>query len=100
MGSEGASAMTDADEDLLFFDDQDARPETPPAATSPRWKMLIVDDEREVHSITKVVLADFVYKGRPAQFLSAYSAAEARDILGREDDLAIILLDVVMETDD
>ncbi|WP_448190401.1 DUF3369 domain-containing protein [Azospirillum sp. sgz301742] len=92
--------MTDAEEDLLFFDDQDAQSEAPTAATSPRWKMLIVDDEPEVHSITKLVLADFVYKGRPAQFLSAYSAAEARDILTREDDLAIILLDVVMETDD
>ncbi len=92
--------MNSADDDLLFFDDQDAQPETPPATPSPRWKMLIVDDEPEVHSITKLVLADFAYKGRSAQFLSAYSAAEAREILARENALAIILLDVVMETDD
>ncbi|MGQ9364726.1 DUF3369 domain-containing protein [Azospirillum sp. ST 5-10] len=92
--------MSDADDDLLFLDDQDGHGERAPVTVSPRWKMLIVDDEPEVHSITKLVLADFSYKGRPAQFLSAYSAAEARALLGREEDIAIILLDVVMETDD
>ncbi|HYG88205.1 MAG TPA: DUF3369 domain-containing protein [Azospirillum sp.] len=92
--------MNNADEDLLFLDDQDGYGEAPPASLSPRWKMLIVDDEPEVHSITKLVLADFVYKGRSAEFLSAYSAVEAHEILTREDDIAIILLDVVMETDD
>ncbi|PWC31434.1 phosphodiesterase [Azospirillum sp. TSO35-2] len=65
-----------------------------------RWTMLIVDDEPEVHSITKLVLSDFAYKGRKARFLSAHSAAEARAILARETDIALILLDVVMETED
>ncbi|HYH17142.1 MAG TPA: DUF3369 domain-containing protein [Azospirillum sp.] len=92
--------MTNSDDDLLFLDDQDGRGDKPAGAPSPRWKMMIVDDEPEVHSITKLVLADFAYKGRPAQFLSAYSAAEAKEILAREEDIAIILLDVVMETDD
>ena len=88
------------DDDLLFLDDHDPAQDRPAAYPAPRWKMLIVDDEPEVHSITKLVLADFEYKGRPAHFISAYSAAEARAILAREDDIAIILLDVVMETDD
>jgi len=88
------------DDDLLFLDDHDPGQERPASYPAPRWKMLIVDDEPEVHSITKLVLADFEYKGRPAHFISAYSAAEARAILAREDDIAIILLDVVMETDD
>ncbi|HEY0838373.1 MAG TPA: DUF3369 domain-containing protein [Azospirillum sp.] len=92
--------MTNADDDLLFLDDQDGRGDKPASGPSPRWKMMVVDDEPEVHSITKLVLADFAYKGRPAQFLSAYSAAEAKEILAREEDIAIILLDVVMETDD
>lgn len=87
------------DDDLFFLDDaDDAEPDAP--AVGNRWKMLIVDDEPEVHSITKLVLADFVYKGRPAHFISAHSAAEARAILARETDIAMILLDVVMETDD
>ncbi|WP_188258812.1 DUF3369 domain-containing protein [Azospirillum tabaci] len=94
--------MTDSDDEFLFLDDQDGdgNGETGSPATGNRWKMMIVDDEPEVHSITKLVLADFAYKGRSAQFISAYSAAEARTILEREEDIAIILLDVVMETDD
>ncbi|MDQ2105873.1 DUF3369 domain-containing protein [Azospirillum isscasi] len=92
--------MTDPDDDFLFLDDQDGDGETGSPGTGNRWKMMIVDDEPEVHSITKLVLADFAYKGRPAHFISAYSAAEARKILEREEDIAIILLDVVMETDD
>jgi len=86
------------DDDLFFLDDADDDDDAP--AVGNRWKMLIVDDEPEVHSITKLVLSDFVYKGRPAHFISAHSAAEARAILARETDIAMILLDVVMETED
>ncbi|MBP2232354.1 response regulator RpfG family c-di-GMP phosphodiesterase [Azospirillum agricola] len=94
-----------ADDDLFFLDDGDGASSTDEPGTAPpgignRWKMLIVDDEPEVHSITKLVLSDFSYKGRPAHFISAHSAAEAREILARETDIAMILLDVVMETED
>ena len=89
-----------AEDDFLFLDDQGDDEQAPPSGPANRWKMMIVDDEPEVHSITKLVLADFSYKGRPAHFISAHSAAEAKEILAREDDIAIILLDVVMETDD
>jgi len=98
----GTNIPDSADNDFLFLDDQDGgRDEQAPLpGPANRWKMMIVDDEPEVHSITKLVLADFSYKGRPAHFISAHSAAEAKEILAREDDIAIILLDVVMETDD
>ncbi len=92
--------MSNAEDDFLFLDDQDGDPGAPPPGPANRWKMMIVDDEPEVHSITKLVLADFSYKGRQAHFISAYSAAEAREVLTREEDIAVILLDVVMETDD
>ena len=89
--------MTDND-DLLF---EDEAPEAPRPSIAPAgWKMLVVDDEPEVHSITRLVLADFAFKGRTTQFFSAYSAADAIAILERERDIAVILLDVVMETDD
>jgi len=91
--------MSDDDDDLMFEEDAPAEP-AKPAASAVRWKMMVVDDEPEVHSITRLVLADFSFKGRSAQFLSAYSAAEAIEILEREKDVAVILLDVVMETDD
>ncbi len=91
--------MTDIDDDLMFGDDAPEEPATP-AVPAERWKMLVVDDEPEVHSITRLVLADFAFKGRAAQLLSAYSAAEAIQILEREKGIALILLDVVMETED
>lgn len=63
------------------------------------WKVLICDDEKEVHTITKTVLSDFIFKKKKLEFLSAYTGQEALDILKENDDVAIILLDVVMETD-
>ncbi|MFT5887768.1 MAG: CheY-like chemotaxis protein [Zhongshania sp.] len=63
------------------------------------WKLLIVDDEPVVHSVTKLALDGFELAGRTLEFISAHSAAEARVILGEHDDIALILLDVVMETD-
>lgn len=63
------------------------------------WKILIADDEEEVHQVTEVAMIDIVFKGRPLEFLHAYSAREACDILAAHPDVAIILLDVVMETD-
>lgn len=62
------------------------------------WKLLIVDDEEEVHSITRMVLDGFLFEGCGLEFLSAFSAKEARDIISRTPDIAVILLDVVMET--
>lgn len=62
------------------------------------WIILIVDDDTEVHSFTKLALRNFTYDQQPLQFLSAYSAKEAAEILKKHDDIAVILLDVVMET--
>lgn len=63
------------------------------------WKVLICDDEKEVHSITKAVLSDFVFDNRQLEFLSAYSGEEAIRMLKEHDDISLIFLDVVMETD-
>ncbi len=64
------------------------------------WRVLIVDDDVEVHAVTRLILAKTVFKQRAVELLSAYSAAQARQILQAESDIAVILLDVVMETDD
>ena len=61
------------------------------------WKILIVDDESDVHKVTKLVLSDFEFAGRKVEFLSAYSAEEAVELLKTYNDIAVILLDVVIE---
>jgi len=81
--------------DELFFADEQ---ETALSRTLPGWKLLVVDDEEEVHVITKMVLEGLSFSGRGLTFLSAYSAAQAREILREHGDIAVILLDVVMET--
>ena len=63
-------------------------------------KVLIVDDEPTVHDITALVLKNFQYRGYHLELMSAYSAAEAREILAFHGPFALILLDVIMETDD
>ncbi|MBC2716685.1 MAG: DUF3369 domain-containing protein [Desulfobacteraceae bacterium] len=64
------------------------------------WKIIIADDEVEVHNVTKMVLSDYVFEGRSLKFLSAYSGEETKKLIQANSDTAIILLDVVMETDD
>jgi putative nucleotidyltransferase with HDIG domain len=65
----------------------------------PPWKVLIVDDEPEVHNVTRLVLSNFRFADRRLQFLSAHSAAEARELFKANDDVAVVLLDVVMESE-
>ncbi|HEY5521551.1 MAG TPA: DUF3369 domain-containing protein, partial [Desulfuromonadaceae bacterium] len=63
------------------------------------WKLLIVDDEEEIHTITRMAMQDFIFEGRGLAFISAYSGEEAKAILQDHPDTAIMLLDVVMESD-
>ena len=63
------------------------------------WKILVVDDEPDIHAITKIALSDFSLDDRGISQLHAYSAKEARSILKENPDIAMLLLDVVMESD-
>ncbi len=62
------------------------------------WKILIVDDEEDVHAVTKMVIKPYTFLGRTIEFFDAYSAQESIPILKSHADIALILLDVVMET--
>jgi len=64
------------------------------------WKVLLVDDEPDIHDITKLTLTRFRLDGRALTFLHAYSGAEAKELLTRETDIALVFLDVVMEKED
>lgn len=63
------------------------------------WRILIVDDDVDVHVVTKFSLRNATYKGRPLMFLHAYSGKEGLNTLRTTPDIALVLLDVVMETD-
>ena len=63
------------------------------------WKVAIVDDDQGVHTGTRFALQDFTLHGRGLELLSARSAAEARELFRAHPDMAVILLDVVMETE-
>lgn len=82
------------DEELFFAD------EVSEGAPTESWKILIVDDEAQVHTATHLALKKFVFEGKSLSFISAYSANEAKKLLRENSDVAIILLDVIMETDD
>jgi len=64
------------------------------------WKILVVDDDEEVHAITRAVLKGFEFEGKDLSLIHAYSGSEAKQRLQEHPDTALILLDVVMETDD
>ncbi len=64
------------------------------------WIVLFVDDEKDIHSMTYLALKDFQFANRTLQIFQAMSGIEARDILSKEPDIAIALIDIVMETDD
>ncbi len=66
---------------------------------SESWKIIIADDEKEVHAVTRMVLKGVQFDGKRLDFLSAYSGEETKQLIQENPDVAVILLDVVMEDD-
>jgi len=88
--------MNDGEDELLFVDDfADQSGEGGEHA----WKVLIVDDDEQIHAVTKMVLSDFRFRDRPLQFLSAHSGKQGYEAVAANPDLAVVFLDVVMETE-
>ncbi|MFP4487486.1 MAG: DUF3369 domain-containing protein [Campylobacterales bacterium] len=89
--------MNFADDELVFADDAEGSEKEEVRAY---WKILIVDDDEEVHSVTKFALSGFELDGKKLEFFDAYSAKEATEVMKTHSDIALILLDVVMEEDE
>jgi len=86
--------MSHKDTKVMFATKEDK----PKKSFEKPWRILIVDDEPEVHNVTHLILGKENFNGRNLELISAYSAEEAKKIMAREDDIAVVLLDVVMET--
>jgi len=92
-------AIDNSNDDFLFVDDSD-EDEILDNEGIGSWKILIVDDDPEIHSVTQLALSDLTVLGRQLEYLHAYSGADACKIIEEQKDIVVILLDVVMETDD
>jgi len=63
------------------------------------WKVLLVDDQEDVHAVLHLTLHGVLIEGRRLLLLDALSASEAKAAIVAHPDIALILLDVVMESD-
>lgn len=94
-----------SDDELMSFLGEEGNPENKKIVSDlgrPQeaqfWRVLITDDEQDVHSATTFALRNTKILGRRLDFLHAKSAEETVKVLQENDDIAVILLDVVMET--
>ncbi|MEW6991178.1 DUF3369 domain-containing protein [Colwelliaceae bacterium 6441] len=62
------------------------------------WKVVIVDDDQEIHKVTKMTLSNFEFEGRKLEFINLYSGEEAKNYFSKHDDISLVFLDVVMES--
>ncbi len=95
--------MTDeisSDDDWLLEDEDDTAPMSVAPNDQRVWRVLIVDDDADVHAVTRLALRNVSFKGRDLELFSAYSGEEGFKMLRDIPDVALVLLDVVMETDD
>ena len=90
--------MASEQDDFLFLDHDEDTQEV--EVTSDAWDILIVDDDPEIHSVTTLALSGVEFWGRTLFFHHAYSGAEAIEKLIHNPEISVMLLDVVMETDD
>jgi signal transduction histidine kinase/CheY-like chemotaxis protein len=86
-----------ADDDIVHLIDDEG--DEPPPDENRRWKIAIIDDEPAVHDGTRFALSDYKLNGQGLEILSAYSAAEGRQLMRSHPDVAVVLLDVIMESD-
>lgn len=88
--------MAETDDIIDLIDDE---ADEAVSAAGPPWKVLVVDDEPAVHDGTRFALDDYTLNGRSLEILSAYSGEEGREMIRAHPDIAVVLLDVIMETD-
>ena len=64
------------------------------------WNILVVDDDEDVLAVTRLGLKGLKAMDRSINLVCAYSAAEAKVAYQSHDSIALLITDVVMESDD
>ena len=88
------------DDDLIKLVDDHADAGDHTARGAPPLVVLVVDDDRDVHDSTRIALSGARVLGRRIEFVHAYSAEQARTAVTADETISVMLLDVVMETQD
>ncbi|HIJ82608.1 MAG: diguanylate cyclase/phosphodiesterase with PAS/PAC sensor(s) [Magnetococcales bacterium] len=83
-------------DDRLFVEER-----LPAVAVAPplAWQVLVIDDEPDVHQLTRMVLRGLRFDGLGIEVISGYTGKDACAIMAQTTGIAVLLLDVVMETD-
>ena len=82
---------------ITFFDEVDGNDSG--ATSAAPWKILVVDDEEEVFNVTQLAISGYEVFGKQCRLLYAPNSKEACKVLDGNPDIALVLLDIVMETD-
>lgn len=95
-----SSNNSSSNSDLLLFSQNKKKTKNIVTEDSGLWKLMVIDDDESTHDVTSLVLDDFTYLGRKLQIIDGYSGHDLRQLLEQHPDTAVLLLDVVMETED
>ncbi len=93
--------MNNGDDELIFAEDEVAETGAggpmPVGRSGRKWKLMVIDDDADVQTLTKLVLRNFTFEGRGLEFITGFSGADAKRLMREHPDTAVLLLDVVME---
>lgn len=92
-GSSGSGKAESSESHLVVVDDGFEPKEAEP------WPVLVVDDEQDIHRLVRLICSDIRYQDRPIEIIDVFTAAEARQTLTDRPGIALVILDVMMETD-
>lgn len=84
--------------DSKLFDDDPTEISEPRPNHMPSYKVLIADDDDDVHKVTRLMLQGFTFEGKTLDLLHSYTGQETLEVCRENPDIAILFLDVVMES--
>jgi len=83
----------------LFRKTKKLRKITPVFSVKSPWKILVICNNEELHKSTVSVLKDYIFDGQLLEFHTVYSTPEAEVWVRNNKDVAVILLDAMLETE-
>lgn len=100
METDNATVPEPSQDDFAFAPEDAAAPPAPANARQGVLTLLTVDDDPDFQHSLRLAIGNFRFQGHSINLLSAHSATQAAQILASRPDVAVIVLDIVMETDD